>query len=289
MADVLVSTFGGHGTRTEGGHKHAMQAIQLLASRYDRFDDTIDLFFDLVERFCTINRTRSALLSDSGFDAPSFTSRMMQNYDQKLVKLLSKRRSMTGTKGNWDLIQPLERIKALRLVYETHHVPQLLFPCLGPRNRRTSNLFCESQKMLRTMQKRRLTDVLSTTFSHDRWRTQLSRMSKVSIGSRHTLSESERSSSEEIVQEMGEARQTIDKMDAEIVYLKGQIQILCATAEKSDHYIVAQQDPRTSWLATSDSSSISDTPASPASDTITASTVDLELGDDARRSVCHAL
>lgn len=117
MAEVLISTCGGPNECPGRGHEHAMQAIQLLASVYDRLDQTIDLFFDLVERFCAQSWSRGTMSTSANGCISPFPARMMQNYDQTLLKLISKHWIASGPTGTWDIVRPIERIRDLRDVY----------------------------------------------------------------------------------------------------------------------------------------------------------------------------
>src|ERR1700761_7593948 len=79
LVEVLVNTYLGRDGRPGRGHKHAMQAIQLLASTSQRFCVAVDLFFDLVERFCDENRGRGELQKYPAAYTDAFSTRMMQN------------------------------------------------------------------------------------------------------------------------------------------------------------------------------------------------------------------
>lgn len=156
ITEALVSTYSGYGEGLERGRKHALQAIQLLASS-SQFDRAIELFFDLVERFCAHRRSQSRSPGGMAISKDAFGLRTMQNYDQTLVKLLSKRWHATGA-TQWDISRPQARIHALRQMYDEVDTDSMSILSGFKRRRRRVTpciLFFESSRMLRAIKKSR--------------------------------------------------------------------------------------------------------------------------------------
>ena len=169
MVEVLISCTSVSCVDSPGrGHKHAMQAIQLLASIYDRFNQAIDLFFDLVERSCAQSRTLGIMQNNSARCADVSATRMMQNYDQMLLKLISKHWNAVGLLGNWDVYHALERIKALQDVYEVRERSKATIFSLFKRNDAAS-LFCETRRVLRRIQKERVSEMVTAATESRGW------------------------------------------------------------------------------------------------------------------------
>ncbi len=145
-----------------------MQAIQLLASVYSRLDETIDLFFDLVERFCAQSRSHGATHANIDISTDTFAARTIQNYDQTLLKLISKHWDASGPTGSWDILRPLDRIIDLRDVYEWSDGSRTsIFARFRRKN--ASTLFSESYKILRKVQKKRVSERVSSTCDSRVW------------------------------------------------------------------------------------------------------------------------
>lgn len=150
MAEVLISTCGDADEYPVQGHKNAMQAIQLLASVYSRLDQTIDLFFDLVERFCAQSCSRDPTRHSA------CVTRTIQDYDEMLLKLISKHWHASGPEGSWDVIRPMQRIKDLRHIYvPSEGSKRQLILGRARRKAAMSHLFSESYQALRTVEKQR--------------------------------------------------------------------------------------------------------------------------------------
>ena len=173
MVEVLVGTYVAHGERLGRCHKHAMQSIQLLASTSKRFDAAVDLFFDLLERFCARGRDHSKFDLRVTILPGDTTGRIMQNYDQTLVKLISKHWSKNGPDGGWNLAKPLERIKALGLQYEARDNTTLARVSRFGRSRLPVGLFCESQRMLRSIKKGRAGLLRMRVVGYPHWQQEL--------------------------------------------------------------------------------------------------------------------
>lgn len=267
MVEVLISTYSGYGERPGRGHEHATQAIQLLASIYSRFDEAVDLFFDLVERFCAQGRTRGTIEADAAICADVIATRMMQNYDQTLLKLISKHWNAIGPLGNWDIFRPLDRIKALRDVYEMPEGSKAsIFSFLRRKDSRFS-LFCESQKVLRKIQKERVSEMVYAASDGRVWMPRLlaSRRSPPSLRTDRTSQE--RNSNEtktacvtvkEVSEEGCEALETheehrgIIQIDA-FVDAETEVKVLYTIAEKSESREVVEIQPFPDFESLADS------------------------------------
>ena len=242
IAEVLISSYTRHRNGPGRGHKHAMQAIQLLASVSDRFDTTVDLFFDLVERSCAENRGQCRTSSLVAPCTDSFSTRMMQNYDQTLVRLISKQRSTNGMPNEWNLTRPMERIRALRFAYEFHDdSPLMTKSCILGMRRTSSTLFCESLRMLHSLEKKNVTGMMRPSLLGFRSRSQDLAIWARNVPARMRARQSRdldadgvaAASRSSIYHEDPAAHQTINKMGAEITDLKDQIQMLCSVIENS--------------------------------------------------------
>ncbi len=153
--EVLVSTYGGHGDRPGSGHKHALQAISLLASSRQRFNVAIDLFFDLVDRFCSRHRGQGLLRSYGA----AYTDALMQNYDQIFVRqILSRHWPSGGIDSCCNMENALQRIDTLKHDYEFRDTRALSWLRDLGLFRNTPSVFCDSIKVLRSMQRRRTSD-----------------------------------------------------------------------------------------------------------------------------------
>lgn len=156
--EVLVSTYCGGGERPGRGHKHAMQAIQLLAVVQGRLNDAMDFFFDLVERYCMYHRGQGRIADRTPGD--QHTDPTMQNYDQTMVKLISKHWDGSVRRSKLDVQRPLERIEALRHNFAVKQSRRTsVLPCAGM-SPLCSTWFSESEQLLRSIQQKSITDVL---------------------------------------------------------------------------------------------------------------------------------
>lgn len=226
---ILISSYHGYGSRPGQGHKHALQAIRLLASVSKRFDEAIDLFFDLVERFCA---------QSHGQGKPdSFAARMMQNYDQTLVKLISRQWSKGRRATQWNVETPIERIKTLRQIYDFRDNMSIRSVRTFTKRQPSSILFSESLQVLRSIQKRATERVLAMWIKNIA--TQMRSWSKKepkfdptvsTLSTSSTLAETAPISPVSV-----ESRRKLTPRDAEIIDLKQQVDMLCAVIENNAH------------------------------------------------------
>jgi hypothetical protein len=163
MVEALVCSYHGSGGRLGCGHKQAMQAISLLAST--NFDTATDLFFDLVDRFCTHNRSSGNPGPHAATYFNDFSLRMLQTYDQTFVKLLSKHWDSRNSSGTINLENPVARIKTLRRDYEFRDNRLLTRVKSFGSRRKCSAMFVDSVEVLRSLQRRRATEALKSRIS----------------------------------------------------------------------------------------------------------------------------
>ena len=234
MVEVLVASYG---STERTGRGQAMQAIQLLASTHERFDDAVDLFFDLVERSCMQQRSQTLALSKARPRSDVMANQTIHTFDETLVKLISKQWSLKGPKDKLDVIRPLQRINALRKDFALREIQRAR---QIPGCRATSfasTVFFESQSMLLSISKKRYGEVLLPKVQNYRWIREwktwatppcvrsalLNREARASMIVPETPV---RSAPQRKVPQMEEAVRTISKKDAEILDLKRQIQML---------------------------------------------------------------
>ncbi|KAK3725447.1 hypothetical protein LTR37_000417 [Vermiconidia calcicola] len=235
IVEVLVFGYDERNERPANGHRHAMQAIQLLAATSQRFDYAVDLFFDLVERYlgsCT----------SSNWD--SFAMRRMQNYDQTLAKLVSKQWTLSGERSNLDLTKPLDRIKALRHAFDSRSDRTTCNVISLFQQRTSSPVFCESFQMLQSLQRRRVIQMVKVRVAEyqlrsrevGRWmrKTHLTYMRFSRTESTDIVMSRQIGGHEETPgSTRGHDAATISRMNAEILDLKAQVKLLCRVVEKS--------------------------------------------------------
>lgn len=231
--ELLISSYSSHGDRSGQGHKHALQAIRLLASVSKRFDAAIDLFFDLVERFCAQNHVQGRV---QGYTL-DFAVRMTQNYDQTLVKLISRQWSKER-RPTWNIEKPVDRIKNLRQIYGSRDdmsMKSVRAFSIRKRQLPVSMLFSESLEVLRSIRKR------STEMALAIWAkglaTQLrswSRRERAFDPTTSSVSTSTTVSNLDSASPVSAAsRRKFKPRDAEVDDLKQQVDMLCAVIEKS--------------------------------------------------------
>ena len=160
MVEVLVYSYG-NGAQLGNSHKHAIQAISLLAMCEKRFDAAVDLFFDLVDRFCA--RVRDAKNDDDAVESvytDAYAMRMLQNYDQTFVKVFLSKQWLAHGGFNFD--NPLQRIKGIRR--DNGLQENLAMACVRSLSgRKNSNsIFGDSVKVLKIMQRRRTTSAFKS-------------------------------------------------------------------------------------------------------------------------------
>ena len=225
--ELLISSYNSHGDRSGQGHKHALQAIRLLASVSKRFDAAIDLFFDLVERFCAQNHVQGS----------DFGVRMMQNYDQTLVKLISRQWSRER-RPTWNIEKPIDRIKNLRQICGSRDdMSMKSVGALSIRKRQLpeSKLFSESLEVLRSLRKRSTEKVLAiwakslaTQFRSWSRRERAFDPTTSSVSTSPTVSDLD-----SVGPVFATSRRKFNPRDAEVHDLKQQVDMLCAVIEKS--------------------------------------------------------
>lgn len=116
-----------------------------------RFDAAVNLFFDLVERSCAQSRGHGKIQGCSD----AFAFRMMQNYDQTLVKLISRQWSKDGRATRWNVEAPMERIRDLRQIYDFRDSGSIRsVRTFRRRQQPSSALFNESMQVLQSIRKK---------------------------------------------------------------------------------------------------------------------------------------
>jgi hypothetical protein len=200
-----------------------------------RFDTAVELFFDLVERFCAQSRGDGKIQGYTAAYTDAFAIRMMQNYDQTLVKLISRQWSKDGRVTKWNVQKPIDRIKTLRKIYEFRDNVSVMSVGTFRRRQSSSNLFSESLEVLRTI--RRQTVGVAWVIWAKCMATHLRSWSgkappfdpmQSSLSTASTFSDVDATS---IVST--KPRRKFTPRDVEITDLKQQVDMLCAVIEKS--------------------------------------------------------
>jgi hypothetical protein len=160
---------------------------------------------------------------------------MMQNYDQTLVKLVSRQWSKDGRASIWNVQKPIDRIKTLRKIYEFRDNMSMLSVGTFRKRQSSSTLFSESLEVLRTIRKQAMgmawlmwTKGMAAHLRSWAGKEPPFDPTQSSVSTASTFSDVDATS---IVST--KPRRKFTPRDAEITDLKQQVDMLCAVIEKN--------------------------------------------------------
>lgn len=162
----------------------------------------------------------------------------MQNYDQTLVKLISRQWAKANGSIRWNAETPIDRIKSLRKIYEFHDDMTVKSSSPFRRQKSSSTLFCESLEVLQSIHK------ASTEFVWAAWarsirahfRSWPKKEQCFDPDTSTTSTASTFSDVDPITPRSIEFRRKFTPRGADPAYLRMQVEVLCAALEKETQF-----------------------------------------------------